>query len=245
MAFVTLCEADPDAARQMLAADQAALAEEIEQAFEAYDLRLRDLATRVHDMEPDDVAREAAAIRDAQDALRRALRRIDVSFKTAGELTRELGRWEERSDDGPVHADHPSVRAEILRSELRTRGIQPPVSASTPEPVVIRSRDISDPAMLLTGDEVVRQNASRERVFDHPDIEPIPDVDIEHLLSAIREATREAERWHAMPAEAVDEDALVQVRHLRDLHTELKRRDREAKVVRDRVAYAVSMQELR
>ncbi len=63
------------------------------------------------------------------------------------------------------------------------------------------------------------------------------------LLPAIRDATREAERWHAIPQTAQVEEALEQVRQLRELHASLKLLDRQLGVRRDRLALAMRMRD--
>jgi len=138
-AFIALCKDDPEEARAMLAADQSALAREIEQTFAAYDTRLEELAERVHALTPAQFRREAKVIREAQDGLRRALRRVEVSAKTARELKRELGEWQDREDDSPVHADHPTFRSEIIASELRSRGVDVGAGLSRPSGMSVDS----------------------------------------------------------------------------------------------------------
>jgi hypothetical protein len=253
--FVELCAENPQEARAMLAADQYALAKEIERTFASYDARLKDLASRVHELKPEEFKREAKTIRDAQDGLRRALRRLDVSAKTAKELQHELLLWERRNDETPLHADHPSFRSEIIRSELRSRGAlqekrkeAPVVEEQMAKPIL--SPQQANAMLWLTHDEGMNRSDEVEvtdefeEMEDAP-VEPLTLPEVQYLLQAIREATREAERWHAVPADSCDEDALVQVHHVRDLHALLKRLDRENGVYRDRLELAVSPRELR
>ncbi|GEM_PF-5711305 len=72
----------------------------------------------------------------------------------------------------------------------------------------------------------------------------LPVIDPTLLLRAIREATREAERWHALPQVEHGEDALEQVRQLRELHASLKRLDREQGIERARLTLAVRMRDI-
>lgn len=228
--------AAPDApisrARAMLAADQAALAREIEKTFDLYDERLKDLAGRVNQLSTKDFKREAKNIREAQDGLRRALRRLDLSAKTAKELERELALWEDREQDAaPMHADHPFVRAEMARSELAVR--KGKIERARKEIISQTVTVLEEPQSHSTHDELPTTN------------EPLPLPDTANLLRAIREATREAERWHAIPVEDHDEDALIQVHQVRDLHAALRRMDREQGSQRDRLELAINPREFR
>jgi len=253
----------------MLVADQRALAREIEQTFVAYDARLRDLATRVHELTPEEFQREAKTIRDAQDGLRRALRRLEVSSKNAADLQRELALWEKRVDDSSLYADHPAFRTEIIQSELRSRGATIDTRAARQNKEVVQGMgsistttpsagspdaqsSLKNPLLWLTHEKDVVADASLDEDSDeglrveslqksleglH---EPITMPEVEYLLQAIREATRETERWHGVPESSWDEEALIQVHHLRDLHALLKRLDRERGVSRDRLELAVA-----
>lgn len=68
-----------------------------------------------------------------------------------------------------------------------------------------------------------------------------PQLHFEGLLRAIRDATHEAERWHALPLSEHNEDTLDQVQHLKELHSVLKRFDRENGIRRDRIQLAIRM----
>ena len=251
-AFIRVCEEDPARAKALLAADQMSLAQEIEETFQAYDERLEELASRTHRLSAKEVKHEAKRIRQAQDALRRALRRVEVSAKTAKELERELSLWEERENDAQdLHADHPAVRAEMIRSELAVRGTEVPqrmreipvaVNVETEEADEEPAMKPVNAALWLTQDAA---EAGDEGSEEEEEISaPLSTPEAEHLLRAILEATREAERWHALPAEEHDEDTLYQLHQVRELHAALKRLDRENSIRRDRMAYAVSPREL-
>jgi len=246
-AFIRVCEEDPEEARAMLAADQSALAREIEMTFEVYDARLEELATRVHALSPAEFKREAKKIREAQDGLRRALRRLEVSAKTAKELERELKLWQDRTNDAPLHADHPSFRSEIIASELRSRGLTVKEDVKVPAPEgerIFATPKSENAALWLT--QMERSEPEEEETPPADQVhEPLTMPQVEYLLQAIREATHEAERWHAVPPEEQDEEAVLQVRQLRDLHAALKKIDREQGVSRDRIELAVWPREMR
>jgi hypothetical protein len=237
--FEKLCNEDPAAARDALEADQRSLADELERTYSAYSERLESAASRLAGMSDDDVAREAKILRDAQDGLRRILRRIDASAQTARQLERELSDWESRERvEGPRHADHPLVRAEIIRSELTTRGeFQQPVAIppeQSPFRIVIEERQPYTP-----GDFEEPINMPMADVEDEIPFETLASVEPEHLLHTIRFETREAERWHGH--HDPDQDAIEQVKQVRQLHAILKRLDREKGIRRDRMTIAIHM----
>jgi len=241
--FERLCREDPVAARAALLADQRSLADELEQTYQAYEERLASVSLRLRRMTDEEVQREATVLRNAQDGLRRLIRRIDASAKTARELERELHEWEGRGDEpGPQHADHPLVRAEVIRSELATRGDLQRMIAISPEESPFRLAVPSEPeqeeAVEPEGPRVIAFG-SYETSSDEP--ESLHHPDPAHLLTVIRMETHEAERWHGH--HQTDPESLEQVHYLRDLHAALKRIDREKGIRRNRLAYAVRMRE--
>jgi hypothetical protein len=232
--FVRICEDDPEAARGALLLDHRELAEELALTHATYEEKLKSLAARTRDMPAADVRREVSSLRDAQDAIRRTLRRIDASSRSAQELLAELREWEARQDeDGPRHADHPDVRAEIVRSELRARGLQPDMRAIAMEEspfgrlgCVVQSTPVCAEEPSRTSDE-----------FDEVEALPLPDP--EHLVEAIRQATRDAEQW--LSVTEPEQEAIEDLHQLRRLHALLKRLDREQGNTRDRLTLAVRM----
>jgi hypothetical protein len=100
-------------------------------------------------------------------------------------------------------------------------------------------------ALAEDGEGDMAEDASDEDDEAQEDIRFEPHPDTAHLIQAIREATREAERWHGYHsddplsyAEAAD-----QLRHVRSLHAALRTLDRRAGVNRDRLAFAVRMRD--
>jgi hypothetical protein len=239
--FEQLCRENPAQARAALLADQRSLADELERTYAAYEDRLASVSMRLRYMSDADVEREARTLRDAQDGLRRLIRRIDASAKTARDLERELREWERREDEeGPQHADHPIVRAELIRSELATRGDIRRIVAIAPERSPFRLAVPSEPepeeALVAEGPRVIAFGRYEE-VSDEP--ESIHHPDPTHLLTVIRMETREAERWHGH--HRADPESIEQIRYLRELHAALKRIDREKGIRRHRMEYAVRM----
>ena len=235
-AFERLCAEDPSAARDALTLDQRELADELGRTYAAYREKLNMLAARVRDMSASDVRREAAALRDAQDAIRRTLRRIDASAHSAEELEDELRDWEARQGErGPRHADHPDVRLEIVRSELHARGRAPVLRVIPMEesPFGRLSCAIPQDAGRRTSD------VGRGTQDEFPDVGGLPSPDPDNLVAAIRQMTRDVER--GLSSENPEPETLDDLHELRSLHAALKRLDRERGASRDRVALAVRM----
>lgn len=233
--FERLCLENPAAAQAVLQADQRELAEELEKTYGAYQAKLEEVAARLASLSPSEVRREARLLREAQDAMRRMLRRIEISSMTAQQLERELQEWKTRAEEGgPLHADHPRVRAEIIRSELASRGTGWPPAVIPWEASPFRA---SAPSPMHSAEdfEETEEDEGEGIMADHSDMRPDP----EQLVRVIRLETREAERWHALPE--ADAEAIVQVRHLKELHGILKRLDRERGIRRNRLDLAVRM----
>jgi len=237
--FERLCAEDPSSARDALMRDQRDLLDEFERTYALHRAKVADLVARAEGMPATDIRREAAALRESQDAIRRILRRIDASAQSASDLMAELREWEAREgEDGTRHADHPDVRAEIIRSELRSRGHQTDLQATPIEesPFGRLGCAISEPH-VVTAFSVAPPS---EDAFDRDaDMGEMTSCDTETLIRLIRETTREAERWHGQPEQ--DHEVVDDLRRLRDLHAILKRLDREGGATRDRMTLAVRM----
>lgn len=234
-AFERLCAEDPSAARGALALDQRELADELGRTYAAYREKLDMLEARVRGMGASDVRREAAALRDAQDAIRRTLRRIDASARSAEELEDELREWEaRRGERGPRHADHPDVRLEIVRSELHARGRAPELRA-----IPMEESPFGRLSCAMPADPGPRTPDAAAWIRPSDDVGGLPPPDPDHLVLAIRQMTREVER--GLSSENPDLETLDDLHELRSLHAVLKRLDRERGASRDRVALAVRM----
>lgn len=232
-AFEQLCREDPEAAREALRRDHRELAEELAQTSSAYQERLKAFSKRLDSLTPRALEQELSVLRSAQDAIRRMLRRIDASEREAGELEEELREWESRADEpGVRHADHPDVRAEIIRSELAARGRMPRLTAIPRDTSPFRDLECVE----MTNDETTSSESSLDERLPEEDVS-FPDAN--HLLHTIRHLTRDAERWHESPA--MDREVVEDLAQLRSLHAVLKRLDRAQGVQRDRVSFAVRM----
>jgi hypothetical protein len=217
--------------RRDLEAEQRGLATDLERLFIAYDERMRGLSSRLSTLDDATLEREWDSVRSQQTDIRRLLQRFESSVRSRQELERELAAWESRTDG--------DERAEIIRSELAVRGVRraSPKKIETPPPLAI-SGPLNFPEIFISelfpGDE-------SENEVQAPAVETheLPPVRSEDLIAAIRDAVREAERWHAVPEASMGEDALVQLHHVRELHGLLRRLDRQNGIRRDRANLAV------
>lgn len=221
-------ERDLGEMRKRLEQDQGMLTQEVENVFALYDERLRSLSSRVHQLTDEEIATEEKFLSQAQEELRAIVRRLEAAVKSRRELERELVEWEDRKADSRMSADHPRMRVELIRSELAARQL-------ADEAVDDASRD--ETLAVQPSDDWKLQE--RESCPAAMPVEPLHRIQPEQLVALIREATREADRWHALPDEAHTDDALVHMHHVRDLHALLKQIDREQGMQRDRVALAV------
>jgi len=233
-------------AKAVLASEQAQLADELERLFQAYDEKVQDLALRVRDLPSDAAEAEIARLRTIQHELQSAVRRLEASAKSRQELEKELAYWQKRLDGRPRDREKVRRQTEILRSEMAIR--EPEEDGRWSQPAASEGRqDFRAPVTFVIESE---PEAFREPSGNHPELESgMPEYDhwpsAENLVAAIRDATREAERWHAIPVEDHDEEALIQIRHVKDLNAWLKRVDRRDGTTRDRLELAISPRELK
>lgn len=256
--FVASCAENPSGARAYLASDQARLGAEIEEVFRAYDARLASLASRVKTLSEDDLAREMESIREAQDGLRRIVRRFQAALKSTAELDQELDGWEGHpGDEATLHADHPLIRSEIVRSELLLRHEE---KLREQKKDRTGSGRFVDPGLSSMGglsrqDDGKEQEWDARNVYSPPlnssqgmlqvqvhEIDPVRIPDEAQLIAAIRDAVRETNRWHALENHEHTQDAADQVRQMKQLHGILKRLDAQKGIRRDRSAYWPEMQ---
>jgi hypothetical protein len=223
------------ALKATLTSEQLALADEMDRTIRALDERLQALAGGLHAMDGDETREELQSLARIQESVRLSLRRLQASAKTSQELTRELKEWEDREEP---------LRVEVLRSELASRD---------PSRIVVRTEQMPVGARFIAPSDrhaepgVMNRaptDEDTEEIFLPMATESLLDPDTAHLIQAIREATHEAERWHAVPEEEHDEEILDQMHHVRDLHALLKQLDREQGRSRDRVAMAVNTREV-
>ncbi len=233
--FDRLCREDPQAAHARLKMDQRELTEELERTYAAYQQRLLDLTQRIACLPPEKIEHEAAFLRECQDRLRIMLRRIEVSHKTAQELERELQEWNARDESSPPHSDHPHIRAEVIRSEMKLRR-----ECASMEAIPPHASPFALPRIKEAQSEIPIASERGETSIEESG--GLRSIDPVSLLGLIRMETREAERWHAVPQP--DQDAVDQVRQLKALHAVLKQQDRERGIRRDRIAFAVRMQDV-
>lgn len=234
-------------AQAVLAAEQRQLADELERLFQAYDRRVQDLALRIRDLPPAAADAEIDRLQAVQHELQSAVRRLEAGAKDQQELEGELAYWRQRLEGRSRDKDKARRQAEIIRSELALRASSD--ICEDGEPVRIAPQRSEAWAPVAVAVERVPE-APREPPGSLQELESeLPDYahwpEAENLVAAIREATREAERWHAIPVECHDEEALIQVKHVRDLNAWLKKVDRRNGVRRDRLELAICPRELK
>lgn len=212
-----------------LARRQIDLAERLEELFSAYEERLEELSSCIRNLDDKCSESEAARIRGLQDAMRLAFLRLDAAARSAQELKRDLAYWQNRMDEAEARE-----RIEILVSELALRGEK--MQSSTHAAAAPKPQNRVEPVNVL---QEAPCPVCTDQASDSLSGEPLFWPEEEHLLRAIREATREAERWHAIPNATHDEDALIQVHHVRDLNGILKTLDKQKGIRRDRLPLAV------
>lgn len=231
--FIKQCVgSDPEDLHALVEREQQDLEREVTETVQAIQGRMKILLQQIKELPAKNIQAELNTIHEAQDALRRLMRRYAASAKHSLELERELELWQQRMDEeGDLFADHPKVRSEIIRSELASRGITTPERRITQAPIL--------PSQC--------QDASSSQKNAVPDTGPtfMPHPDSAYLIQAIREATREAELWHAQYAEdpLYFKEAVDQVRQVRNLHAALKKVDRTQGVNRDRIALAIQLRD--
>jgi len=219
--------------KNKLALRQRDLAERLEELFRAYEERMEELAQCIRSLDEGCSEAEAERIKGLQESMRQAFLRLDAASRPAQDLKRDLMYWQNREAEAEAQE-----RIEILGSELALRGEKFSAPRETLETDETEKAPVGTVAIQLMEqrDDILPANSDTEDSLYLPDEAC--------LLCAIREATHEAERWHAIPVTGEDEDALVQVHHVRELNGALKEYDRKRGVSRDRLPLAIRLRVL-
>jgi hypothetical protein len=240
----------PRNARAVLASEQAELALELERLFLAYDEKVEDLALRLKDLPANAAEAEIERLRAIQHELQAAVRRLEAAVKSRQELEHELSYWQKMQGGERDSREKARRQTEIIRSELAIRNPEEENYAPLPTAEAYEMPTSGERMVLAAEAEDEDEDEANaceaepaELMAELPDYAHWPDA--QNLVLAIREATREAERWHAIPVECHDQEALVQVRHVKDLNAWLKKVDRKNGVTRDRLELAISPRELK
>ena len=110
----------PDDRRRLLIQEQLRLAETLERALKAYEVRLTEVAGKIHGLDDESLEREVGNLRLEQEALARAIQRLDFAEQSTFKLTDEWTEWQQAGERSSAkYAD----RLEMLRSELALRGV--------------------------------------------------------------------------------------------------------------------------
>lgn len=207
--------------------------EDYERVVAEYRRALAHLDERLATATPAEAMQERQRIQEVAEGLRRAAQRLEASFRETSDLEAELREWEmRRGEDGERNADHPDVRAEILRSELVLRRDRSMLQAIAPEQSPFFAKNASD---FLPIDPPEPPESEMERIASDEPLYP----DAEHLIRTIRQTTKDVEGWHEQAV--FSPEACDDIRRLRALHAALRRIDRAEGRERDRVVYAMRM----
>ncbi|MFA4954650.1 MAG: hypothetical protein WC641_05035 [Patescibacteria group bacterium] len=216
--------------KNKLALRQRDLAERLEELFRAYEERMEELAQSIRSLDEGCSEAEAERIKGLQESMRQAFLRLDAASRPAQDLKRDLMYWQNREDEAEAQE-----RIEILGSELALRGEKISVPRETIKTEQAPAGTVAIQLMEQRDDILPASSDTEDSLY-------LPEE--EYLLCAIREATHEAERWHAIPVTGEDEDALIQVHHVRELNGALKEYDRKRGVSRDRLPLAIRLRVL-
>ena len=225
-------------AKAVLALEQAELAKQVEELISAYNEKVESLAWRLRTLPADVSAAELADIREAQRGLKSVLHRLEAAVKSRQELESEIVRWQGRSAGGTQDREEARRRSEIIRSELMLRGETDGI------PLTFQTVGVDFRPVAKCG-PVISKTPDESADLSDQGIEALPRMDEAQLVEAIRAATREAERWHAVPEEDWNEEALSQVHLVRELHALLKRLDKQKGVERDRIEIAINPRDMK
>lgn len=118
--------------------EQKRLSAEIESLFRSYDGVCRHLSERILAFPNSrEKKKEIERLSSEQAKIWKCIRRAQASERTREQLEREYLEWVSRVKDCEIplyHPNHPSIRAEIIASELRVRGFDlPDVTVSSVE----------------------------------------------------------------------------------------------------------------
>jgi len=219
---------------------QRELATEIEKTFTAYEEKLYDLANTLNSLEDEARAEDTLSVEQSQDELRRINKRLEVASKSTHDLEQELAEWENRQFEDSSNNKYTEVIKEIIGSELAIRGVK--IKVEKLEKSEFFQMPETNFNLSLTGSEPFIPEFEQDPVDISKETDSsLPELDPEYLLQAIKEATREAERWHVEPCGESDPEAALQVRHVKDLHAALRELDKKNGVSRDRLALAVRL----
>ncbi len=228
-----------------LAKEQRSLADEFEQIFKTYDQQLQETSLQLRSLRQAADRAKLERVKKIQAKLKTALQRLEASSKDEQQLEVELKHWQDRAVQRKSPNKEMNQRLEIIRSELLLRGKNPFMPVAVQEIVQespAQQERIAEikaaPAAVVKVAEVDAELKAMKKTHP-PRILP----DTEHVLAAVREAARETNRWHAIPAHLHNEDALLQVHQLKDLNAKLKMMDKEKGVVRYRLELAPRMSE--
>jgi hypothetical protein len=207
---------------ERLRSEQLRLSSELETLLSSYDVRTRMLADSLVSAESPLSEEDLKKAYEEQLRLWNIVRRLQASDRSVSQLEQEYADWNERKGDmlSELHPDHPSVRMELIASELRSRGKSIPDSrrrneyeGSAKDANPFEDLNLNDTAM---DDGIIEsQDDSSQDLPVSLKMIPISAEVQQSLLDQIRECGHQLRKQSAHPD--------FSSRDLADLYTELRR----------------------
>jgi len=239
-------ESSEDRVVSSLAKEQRVLADDLERVFKIYDHQLQETSLQLRSLRQTQDRVKAEKVKSSQSRLKTALQRLEASVKDDERLAEELKHWQDRAMRRKSPNKEIGQRLEIVRSELLLRGktpFVPPLMQEIVHEVLVQEEAVEvKSAPSVARERMAAPGVDLELGRRHESPKILPET--EHLLAAAREAARETNRWHAIPAHMHNEDALLQVHHLKDLNAKLKQMDKQKGITRYRLDLAPLMSEV-
>lgn len=222
-----------------LRAEQLRLSAELEQLLSFYDERTRTLASKLVSSDRTYTDHELRNFVADQQSLWKLIRRLQAAERSVPQLEQEYREWSSRSADhlSECHPDHPTMRKELIASELRVRGRSIPVIES---PAVFEgSAKDADPFsdLVLEDDQenqMVPDDSSDDSLLDASRSIPVSEEMKQTLLDQIRECGYQL-RKQSVDSECTPQDLAEIYAELRRYHAELRALDRRTGQRRYRV----------
>ena len=234
----------PRAARELgdLEAEQRRLSVDVEEQTRSYDAACRRLAERIAAFASSKATmKDVERIRGEQHRLWKLIRRAQAAERSSRELEREYLEWRSRSgEDGigikTTHPDHPRTRMEIVASELRVRGIDPPEPLVQTRGYEGSAGDVAEPDELAADAPEPVADPQSAAVLADEDAPVWEEESGEIRLREVDDAARELRRLLARDdADVRGRDIAEAARILRTHHGALRLRDRREGVRRYRL----------
>lgn len=223
---------------ERLRSEQIRLSSELESLLASYDGRTRALALKLVSADTVPSDRDLQRAYEEQLRLWNIVRRLQTAERTIPQLEQEYAEWSERTKEeiSALHPDHPSIRMELIASELRVRGkaIPQEVASASYEGSAKDADPFADLNICDEGADMespIEPNAdSLNRVQAMPVTPEMRDA----LIDQIRECGRQLRKQSVHPESSLQDLAELYA-ELRHHHAHLRRMDRRTGTRRYRV----------